>query len=106
MTDITKRNDNNKITCLALCEARHEMPDCVQGAIFKNTIDPLDVAGLELKATVKLYQFEVKELHLYVTGLTVALIAVLNAAKKCNIPVTLYHYNRNNNEYYPQKVEF
>lgn len=41
---------------------------------------------------------------LYVTGLTVALVAVLNACHKLGIVVTLYHYDREEGNYYPQQV--
>ncbi len=95
--------DNNTIS-LALCEARHAMPECVKGSIFNNTLDPLDVKGLEAEASAKLASLNVKAVNIYVTGLTVALIAVLNAAKNLEIKVTLYHYNRDTNSYYIQEV--
>lgn len=44
------------------------------------------------------------KLNLYVTGLTVALIAVLNVCRKEGIKVTLYHYNTATKEYFPQEV--
>lgn len=43
-------------------------------------------------------------LNLYVTGLTVALIEVLNVCKDWGISVTLYHYDRESGNYFPQKV--
>lgn len=45
-----------------------------------------------------------KWLDLYVTGLTVALISVLNACRELEIEVTLYHYDRESGNYYPQQV--
>lgn len=44
-------------------------------------------------------------LNLYVTGLTVALIAVLNATRELNIKVTLWHFDRENGKYYSQEVK-
>lgn len=31
---------------IALCEARHQMPEHVTGSIFPNTVDPLDIEGI------------------------------------------------------------
>lgn len=48
----------------------------------------------------------VRGLHvnLYVTGLTVALIAALNACRDNGVTVTLWHFDRESGEYYPQDV--
>ena len=89
---------------LCLCQARHEMPSCVEGAIFSQEVDPLDVKGLENIALEKLAPLKNGELDLYVTGLTVALIATLNVARALNIKMVLYHYNRVDGSYYPQEV--
>lgn len=43
-------------------------------------------------------------INIYVTGLTVALIAALNAMRKEGISVTLYHYDRDTDSYFPQEV--
>ncbi len=90
--------------CMALCHARHQMPSCVEGSIFGQEVNPLDVQGLEEKALEVLKPLSNGKLNLYVTGLTVALIATLNAAKILNIKVVLYHFNRENNAYYSQEV--
>ncbi len=76
----------------------------VDGAIFGNTINPLDTQGLQVEAESKLKALDIKSLDLYVTGLTVALIAVLNACRQLEIVVTLYHYDRESGNYYPQQV--
>ena len=89
---------------MALCEGRHEIPQAVDGSIFGNTIDPLDPNGLQAEAESKLRELDIKSLDLYVTGLTVALVAVLNACHKLGIVVTLYHYDREEGNYYPQQV--
>jgi len=44
------------------------------------------------------------EVTIYVTGLTVALIAVLNVLRSYNAKVTLAHYNKVNDSYYFQEV--
>ena len=43
-------------------------------------------------------------LVIYGTGLTVALVAVINACLRVGISVTLMHYNRDTGSYYPQDV--
>lgn len=90
---------------MSLCEGRHPIPDAKDGSIFTTEINPLDVEGLEAEAEAKLFALNIRKLNLYVTGLTVALIAVLNAARKLNIAVTLYHYDRETGNYYPQEVK-
>ena len=93
---------NVETASMALCEGRHPIPQATDGAIFGNTLNPLDVNGLEETAFQKLEG--VKSLNLYVTGLTVALVAVLNVCRREGILVTLWHYNRDTNSYYPQPV--
>lgn len=44
-------------------------------------------------------------IDLYVTGLTVALIAVINCCVDEGIALTLWHFNRESGEYYPQQVK-
>lgn len=63
-----------------------------------------DPNGLQAEAESKLRELDIKSLDLYVTGLTVALVAVLNACHKLGIVVTLYHYDREEGNYYPQQV--
>ena len=90
-----------------LCENRHVVLEDIDGYIFPNTIsDVTNVVELEeiaLNSITKLG--ETSHLDIYTTGLTVALIATLNVARKCNIDVTLLHYDRENGKYFPQHVE-
>ena len=93
----------NKNLCLALCQGRHEMPAEVAGSIFGQEVDPLDVQGLEEKASAVVAGAETATI--YVTGLSVALVAALNACKKASVKkVVLMHYNRDAGSYYPQEV--
>ena len=87
---------------LGLCEGRHEMPAEVQGFIFGSNEDPLDVEGLQERAEDALK--EATELVLYVTGLTVALVSVINVCHNLGIKLTLMHYDRDLGRYYPQSV--
>lgn len=43
-------------------------------------------------------------INIYVTGLTVALIAAINAAKEIGASVTLYHFDRETGNYFEQSV--
>ena len=93
---------------LGLCQGRHEIPG-VTKYIFPNTItDVTDVKGLEEHAY--LYIKNVAEdkdtnIDLYVTGLTVALVAVINACVLLSdVTLTLWHFNNATGEYYSQRV--
>lgn len=88
---------------IGLCKGRHEIKE-VQEYIYPQEVNPLDVKGLEETALEIVSKIEADELHIYVTGLTVALIASLNACKKLNKKVVLYHFDRTSGEYYPQEV--
>lgn len=87
---------------LALCEGRHAIPQAEDGAIFGNNLNPLDLAGMEATAEEKL--MDVQVLNLYVTGLTVALVTVINVCHNKGIDLTLWHFDRESGEYYSQKV--
>lgn len=90
---------------MSLCRGTHCIPEAVDGNIFDTDINPLAVDELEKSAMRTLTKMSVTHLNLYVTGLTVALVAVINACKRLNISLVLYHYDRETEEYYPQKVK-
>lgn len=94
-----------KAVSMALCKGRHEIPEAIDGAIFDSEVNPLKVAELEAEAKHKLGKLGCKVLNLYVTGLTVALVAVLNACRELGITVCLYHYDRETGSYYSQEVK-
>lgn len=89
---------------VALCAGRHDIPQAVDGCIFDEIEDVTDVLHLEVVATRKLRALGVKFIDLYVTGLTPALIATLNAAHTAKIVVMLYHYDCKTGEYFHQPV--
>ena len=97
---------------IGLCEGRHNIPEVTDGYIFPSEVNPTDLRQLNNIAVDKLMDlYESKyvgnshfKLNLYVTGLTVALIEVLNVCKMYDIQVTLYHYDRETGTYYPQNV--
>lgn len=112
---------------LGLISGRHEMPADIEGFVYETVQDPTDVKALTDFASERLIKLfpdvEVGltylpnqadytdivickrgHLDLYVTGLTVALVAVLNACRCLGIQVTLYHYNRDTGTYFSQPV--
>lgn len=105
--DITPYNEAEievDTASMELCKGRHETP-ATDGAIFETGVNPLDIAELERTAKARLQSLNIKKLNLYVTGLTVALIAVLNVVRELGIRVTLWHFNRETGEYYSQEVK-
>lgn len=89
---------------MALCQARHDMPACVQGSIFPNAVNPLDLDGMQAQAIQVLKDLKGQHLTLFVTGLTVALVTVINVCHTLDIQLTLMHFNRDTNDYFPQVV--
>lgn len=101
----------SNIIHIALCEARHAMPECVTGAIYPNTVDPLDIAGITKTADAFMRDHNGDVVNVYVTGLTVCTIAVVKAAlmrlaMESARPrtLTLWHFDRATGDYYPQTI--
>lgn len=89
---------------IGLCEGRHPLP--VNEYVFGSVIeDPTDVNGLE-EVAEEFFRNLIPDclLELYVTGLSVALIAAINAASiYINVKnIVLMHYDSKTNTYYPQ----
>ena len=89
---------------VALCEGRHEIKEAEDGAIFGNTLDPRFPTLLYNEAEKVISESGVESLYVYVTGLSVALVAVINACHKLGVELTLYHYDRDTGKYIPQEV--
>jgi hypothetical protein len=114
-----------------LIKGRHELPKAVEGYIFTTPIeDVTDVRGLEqiardsmafyavwrgVEDSLAIYvggefdslQFDIplySDVTIYVTGLTVALIAALNVLRERKASVTLMHYDSTTGGYYSQQV--
>lgn len=95
----------NDIVNVALCEGRHAMPNGVEGSIFPNAVDPTDLVSLDLIAEMFVNNNLGKQINIYVTGLSVALVAVIKAARGKNVGLSLFHYNRDTGNYYKQTVQ-
>lgn len=86
---------------LGLCSGRHEIPN-VSEYVFDANIDPTDIPALNRQAAKVLAGAD--HVDLYVTGLSVALLAVVRYCITNDITLTCYHFNRDSGEYYPQQV--
>jgi hypothetical protein len=89
---------------VALCEGRHEILQATDGSIFPSVVNPLDIEGMSKHVSDFFENKEFESVNLYVTGLTVALIEVVKYCYHNDISLTLYHYNKEDNSYYPQTI--
>ena len=89
-----------------LCKSRHTHPDIENlKCIFDQIDNPVDFADMEVRSAKFVKDmYPEKHLDLYVTGLTPALIAVLNTCKFRNVNVSLFHYDIKTNSYKEQYV--
>ena len=86
----------------ALFTGRHSTLENMS-SIFGHSIDnPRDLLGLERRA--EQYVCFRDEVCVYVTGLTVATVAVINACHKLGVHLTLMHWDKDSQTYYPQEV--
>lgn len=93
-----------KVADVALCASRHDIPEAVDGAIFDHEVDPTRPLRLEAEARHVIRESGVRFLTVYVTGLSVALVAVINACHALGVGLVLMHYDRETGGYYPQYV--
>ena len=92
---------------IGLIKGRHEIPEVEERYIFIEELNPTDVKETEGKAYSVLSAIKragEQHIELYVTGLTMAVISVINAARRHGMRITLYHYDRETGKYFPQKV--
>ena len=87
-----------------LVQGRHEISE-VKDYIFTNTLDPADIMGIRSLAKKSLdFLDKGDSLTVYVTGLTVALVEVINICHSKGVRLTLMHFDRNTGSYFPQEV--
>ena len=106
-TGTVHNSEEQKALNVALCAGRHNIPQATDGAIFPSVIaDVTDTPALEQKAKQMLTPFSNGRgcVNLYVTGLTVALVAAINVAIQYHINLILWHYDAQTGNYYPQRV--
>lgn len=92
---------------VGLIRGRHNLPSEVTEYIWDDysISDVTDVFSIENYAKKWIGVRKPDELTVYVTGLTVALVAVINACHEAHIPLYLMHFNRDTRSYYPQVVK-
>lgn len=102
--------EERTVVNIALCDARHAMPEGVTGSIYPNTVDPVDVSGITATADTFMSEHCGDVVNVYVTGLTICTVAVVKAAlmrlatdKPCP-KLTLWHFDRAAGDYYPQTI--
>ena len=84
-----------------LCKGRHVTP--AENSIFGEIVNPTDVEGL-YNIAASVIPADTDELVIYVTGLTVAMLAVVRVCLERGIRLTAMHYDRESGVYYPQLV--
>ena len=104
MRDITM----SKKIRVAVCKGRHEIPQATDGSIFEQTITEMNPFSLLLEASKRLFSdFALRSgdrVDLYVTGLTMATLAIVNACLSTGIRIVCYHYDRETGKYIPQPI--
>lgn len=88
---------------MALCASRHPMPEVANRAIFPEAVNPVEVDTLR-KMAENAIPADCTELTVYVTGLTAAMLAVVDVCEARAIDLTAMHYDRETGNYYPQQV--
>lgn len=88
-----------------LFKGRHEMPFNAAPAIFGETTDVMDFDTFRLKARDALNGCAGEIVVVYVTGLTPALVEVINVAHEMGIPLCLMHWDRDVLAYKRQWVD-
>ena len=91
----------SKVLVIGLIKGRHEMP--VDNFIFDKIDDVFDFSKMSKQVHEALKDYY--DVNLYTTGLTSALVEVINYCIIKNISLTLFHYNSETGEYIPQIVD-
>ena len=87
-----------------LIQGRHEISE-VKEYIFENALDPADIQGIRSLAQKSLeFLSKGDSLKVYVTGLTVALVEVINICHSKGARLTLMHFDREKGTYFPQEI--
>ncbi len=94
---------------VGLIKGRHALPPQVTEYIYESSITSdhlVDDEWLYQTAKNALLRLDVhKEVMIYVTGLTQALIATLNACRANGVKVYLVHYDREKKSWWTQGVK-
>ena len=95
-----------KIVNVAVCNGRHDIPQAMDGAVFKQTISEMNPEKLYNSARkrfvgdYKLTRGDI--INLYVTGFTMATLAIVKVCKDLQIEIICYHFDRETGTYIAQ----
>lgn len=89
---------------LTLCKGRH--PGMPENVVFPPVAQEqiFDYAWQEEQAMSVLKAYAGGSAAVYLSGLTPLYLTVLNVAARLNISITFYHYNFDEENYFPQKM--
>ena len=90
-----------KTYIFGLCEGRHSWP--VKEGIFPHTVEHINDVQLEDIAEKRI-PADCARLAVYVSGLTIAMLAVVKVCARRGIRLTAYHYNPTSNVFSKQEV--
>lgn len=102
----------NIIKYAALFKDRHYFPSYVQDCIFDGLAkgyDPMDSMTFKTEAIEKFLKWKYEGfdcVHIYMSGLVAATVAIINAAYASELPIKLYHYSFMQDKWLPQTVDF
>lgn len=101
-----------RIKNVALFQNRHRVPSYVKDWFFderKNGYNPLDIKQLQDLAKEKCLKWKaegIQRVHIYLSGLTSATVAALNAVWDTGMSAKLYHYSFLLDKWLPQTLAF
>lgn len=81
---------NDKTFICGLCEGRHSWP--VKEGIFPKVVEHINEVDLENIAEQRIPK-DCTRVAVYVSGLTIAMLAVVKVCARRGIGLTAYHYN-------------
>lgn len=98
-----EETSGQEVSC-CLIDGRHEFENCspIYHEIPKERV--LDISWLEKKAGEGMEQWKGKNIRLYLTGLSSAVVSALNAAREREISVVVMHYDIVEEKFFEQKV--
>ena len=106
---IGRRKKMRKNNQLMVVKGRHRIINNqkqeITDFVFDEIVDVRNIDEMQAIADSKIASISSDRIHLYITGLTVAVITVINAVIKYNKKIVFWHYDRETETYYPQKLE-
>lgn len=80
------------------------IPQAVDGAVFDKIPNPTDISGIRTIISDRLAGIDSLALYVTKTENAVALVEIISYCYRNTVPLTLYHYDDDTDDYYPQVV--